>query len=166
MTPLSSSSTSVVSPRVGMTISANAASNGILWETTGDSTIPSVPGTLHAFDAVNLSDELWNSNENASEDSLGGFAKFANPTVANGNVYVATSSGAVVAYGLLCTAGIRAQAPACAGPQCQAVRQFAQVPRRCPDRPNRIASGEESAKFADSCGGAKITCSASGAAVL
>src|SRR5215469_10920484 len=78
--PVSLGSTSVASPRVGMTISANESTNGILWETTGDSTA----GTLHAFEAMNLSNELWNS----SEDSLGGFAKFANPTVADGKVYV------------------------------------------------------------------------------
>jgi hypothetical protein len=84
MTPVSWGSTSVASPRVGMTISANGARNGILWETTGDFAAPSDPGTLHAFDALNLSDELSNSGENATEDSLGGFAKFVNPTVVNG----------------------------------------------------------------------------------
>ena len=55
-TPISSGLTPVPSPRVGMMISANGALNGILWETTA-------PGTLHAFDATNLSDELWNSGE-------------------------------------------------------------------------------------------------------
>jgi hypothetical protein len=115
--PVSLGSTPVASPRVGMTISANGSSHGILWETTGDSRVPSVPGTLHAFDAMNLSNELWNSS-NAIEDSLGGFSRFANPTVANGQVYVATSSGAVVAYGLLCANGAPAPKPACAGPHC------------------------------------------------
>jgi hypothetical protein len=126
LTPLSSSSTSVVSPRVGMTISANGSSDGILWETTGDSPT----GTLHAFDAINLSDELWNSNENTS-DSLGGFAKFANPTVVNGKVYVATSSGAVAAYGLLCANRSPSPMPACAGPHCPAPSLPARVVRQC-----------------------------------
>jgi hypothetical protein len=125
--PVSLGSTSVASPRVGMTISANESTNGILWETTGDST----SGTLHAFEAVNLSNELWNSNENASEDSLGGFAKFANPTVADGKVYVPTSSGAVVVYGSLCINGVPSSAPACTGPQCPAVRLPAIVAKRC-----------------------------------
>jgi hypothetical protein len=116
--PVSSGLTSVASPRIGMTISANGARNGILWETTGDVATPSVPGTLHAFDALNLSDELWNSSVNATEDSLGGFAKFVNPTVVNGKVYVATSSGAVVVYGLLCTNGVLSTAPLCA-PHCR-----------------------------------------------
>jgi hypothetical protein len=116
-TPVSSGSTPVAAPRVGMTISANGARNGILWETTGDFKNPSVPGTLHAFDAMNLSDELWNSSARA-EDSLGGFAKFLNPTVVNGKVYVATSSGAVVVYGSLCNNGVSSTVAACA-PRCR-----------------------------------------------
>jgi len=116
-TPVSSGLTPVAAPRVGMTISANGVRNGILWETTGDFTSPSVPGTLHAFDAMNLSNELWNSSENAAEDSLGRFAKFVNPTVANGKVYVATSSGAVVVYGSLCANDVQS-ALACA-PRCR-----------------------------------------------
>ena len=129
--PVSLGSTPVASPRVGLTISAHGSSHGILWETTGDSTVPSVPGTLHAFDAMNLSSELWNSSENASEDSLGGFAKFANPTVANGKVYVATSSGAVVAYGLLCTNRSPSPIPVCSGPHCSGVRLPVRVGSRC-----------------------------------
>jgi hypothetical protein len=126
-TPVSSGLNPVAAPRVGMTVSADGGRNGILWETTGDFTAPSVPGTLHAFDAMNLSDELWNSSENAAEDTLGGFAKFVNPTVVNGKVYVATSSGAVVVYGLLCSNGIPSAAPACA-PNCRATA----VQGRCP----------------------------------
>jgi hypothetical protein len=126
-TPVSSGLTPVPSPRVGMTISADGAQNGILWETTGDFTAPSVPGTLHAFDATNLSDELWNSSQNEAEDSLGRFIKFVNPTVVNGKVYVATSSGAVVVYGSLCTNGIPWTGPACA-PHC---RLPARVAGRC-----------------------------------
>jgi hypothetical protein len=126
--PVSLSSTPVASPRVGMTISADGSRNGILWETTGDSTVPGVPGTLHAFDAMNLSNELWNSSQNGAEDNLGGFAKFVNPTVVNGKVYVATSSGAVVVYGSLCIKGFQSTAPACAS-HCPAVGL--RVPGRC-----------------------------------
>jgi hypothetical protein len=119
-TPASSGTNSVASPRVGITISANGPRDGILWETTGDFTAASVPGTLHAFDALNLADELWNSGENATQDSLGAFAKFVNPTVVNGKVYVATSSGAVVVYGSLCAHSVPSRTPACAGPHCPA----------------------------------------------
>jgi hypothetical protein len=130
-TPVSSGLTPVHSPRVGMAISANGVRNGIIWETTGDFTSPSVPGTLHAFDAMNLSNELWNSSENATKDSLGGFAKFVNPTVVNGKVYVATSSGAVVVYGLVCTNGIQSPAPVCAGPHCPAPSFPPRVTTKC-----------------------------------
>ena len=130
-TPVSSGLTPVAAPRVGMTISANGALNGILWETTGDFTAPSAPGTLHAFDATNLSDELWNSGENAARDSLGGFAKFVNPTVVNGKVYVATSSGAVVVYGSLCANGVRSPVPVCAGPHCPAPSLPARLTGQC-----------------------------------
>jgi outer membrane protein assembly factor BamB len=96
-TPASAGTVQVQSPRVGMTLSANGVRNGILWETTGDSN----PGTLHAFDASNLANELWNSDMTPG-DTLGKFIKFTNPTVANGKVYVATDSGSVVVYGITC----------------------------------------------------------------
>ena len=70
-------------------------------------TLP-MPGTLHAFDAMNVSQELWNSDMMGSRDALGSFTKFANPTVANGKVYVPTASNQVTVYGLLPVPGIAA----------------------------------------------------------
>jgi uncharacterized protein (TIGR03437 family) len=58
-----------------------------------------MPGILHAFDASNLTNELWNSAM-APQDSLDGLIKFVSPTVANGKVYAA-SSASVAVYGLL-----------------------------------------------------------------
>jgi hypothetical protein len=97
--PASAGSVVVAGPRVGMTISANGAQDGILWETTGNFPTNPLSGTLHAFDASDLSNELWNSAI-VPEDRLGALARFVSPTVANGVVYVATASGSVVAYGL------------------------------------------------------------------
>lgn len=57
-------------------------------------------GMLRAFDAQDLSRELWNSEMNRTRDRLGLFGKYAPPTIANGKVYVATFSGAVQVYGL------------------------------------------------------------------
>ena len=98
------SQTTVMSDRPfqGMAISANGATagSGILWLTTGDHDGAGSPGTLHALDALNLN-ELWNSDMNGAQDRLGALAKFANPTVVNGRVYVATFSGEVVVYGLM-----------------------------------------------------------------
>lgn len=101
--PVSTASSSVPFGRIGMTISANGDRNdsGILWETTGNYNDPSLPGTLHAFDASNLANELWNSDMNPHSDGMGAVAKFVSPTVVNGKVYVPTFSKTVVAYGLL-----------------------------------------------------------------
>jgi IPT/TIG domain-containing protein len=88
-----------------LTVSANGdmPGTGVVWATvatSGDAeNNPPVPGELYAFNADNVATELWNSNMNAS-DSLGNFAKFVPPLVANGRVYVATWSNQVAVYGL------------------------------------------------------------------
>lgn len=79
--------------------------SGVLWSavaTSGDAeNNPPVPGALHAYDAGNVSRELWNSTMNSARDGLGNFAKFVPPVVANGRVYVATWSNQLAVYGLL-----------------------------------------------------------------
>jgi hypothetical protein len=81
-----------------MSISANGASNGILWTLqTGGS---GVPGILHAYNATDLSKELYNSNQAGTRDALDEWDKFSVPVVANGQVFVASNSQLTV-YGLL-----------------------------------------------------------------
>ncbi len=75
-------------------VSANGTSNGIVW------TIETTSSSLHAHNAANVAQELYNSNQNPARDGLGPAATFSVPTVANGKVYVGTSS-ALVVYGLL-----------------------------------------------------------------
>lgn len=58
-------------------------------------------GVVHAYDALNVATELWNSTQDASRDSLGTFSKFGQPVIADGRVYVPTFSNTVVAYALL-----------------------------------------------------------------
>jgi outer membrane protein assembly factor BamB len=100
--PFSSTGINSDYPFQGIAISANggAAGTGILWMTAGDHSTPGVPGTLLAFDAMNLNNLLWTSGMTA-RDNLGAFAKFATPTIANGRVYVPTFSNALAIYGLL-----------------------------------------------------------------
>jgi hypothetical protein len=89
-----------------LTLSANADApgSGVLWATvatSGNAFNTLVPGALYAFDAGNVANQLWNSNTNAARDSFGNLAKFVPPLVANGRVYVATSSKQVAVYGLI-----------------------------------------------------------------
>ena len=87
-------------------VSAQGASGGVLWaiDSSGYG-VPSQFGTgpaiLHAYDAANLSSELWNSSQAAnSRDTAGNAVKFTVPTVANGKVYIGTRTEIDV-YGLL-----------------------------------------------------------------
>ena len=101
----------------GMTISANGGTpgSGILWVATADAWPLPATGTLHAFNADDLSSELWNSSINIGRDALGEFSKFANPTVASGKVYVPTSSGVLAVYGPLSSDGNSASTPVITG---------------------------------------------------
>ena len=89
-----------------LSISANGAvaGTGIVWAATpynADAIHNTVAGVLRAFDANDLSKELWDSNQNSARDAIGNFAKYAPPTVANGKVYAATFSNVLAVYGLL-----------------------------------------------------------------
>jgi len=102
-TPVTQSTSGAALPFDGMTISANgsAAYSGIFWITVTNNGNNDGAGTLHAYNALDLSQELWNSNMNSSRDSLGTLAKFTAPTVVNGKVYVPNFSGSLMVYGLL-----------------------------------------------------------------
>ena len=99
------STTNVTSdyPFQGIAISALGDTNGILWIAAGDHDLEEVPGTVLAFDARDLTRLLWTSEMNPDRDRMGGFAKFATPTIANGLVFVPTFSGQLAVYGLLST---------------------------------------------------------------
>jgi hypothetical protein len=92
----SSQSTQVFDyPGAVPTISANGSSQGIVWLLE-----PGSGGTLHAYDAANVANELYNSEMQGSRDSLGSFVRFTLPTVANGRVYVGTGNSLAV-FGLI-----------------------------------------------------------------
>jgi len=88
--PISSSSEQYGGRGGTMAISANASSNGILWALQSTGTIS--PGVLHAYDATNLGNELYNSSQAGTRDTLDAWFKFTLPLVANGKVYVVTES--------------------------------------------------------------------------
>jgi outer membrane protein assembly factor BamB len=94
--PVSRSAHTFPYPGTSPSISANGTAHGILWAAeNADSAV------LHAYDASDLSHELYNSNQAAnSRDHFGSNAKFSVATVANGKVYVATTNGTVGAFGL------------------------------------------------------------------
>lgn len=104
--PLAQSPTTAPSGQPGgiLSLSANGtnASSAILWashQLNGSAEETTRPGILRAYDAQNVSRELWNSEQNSARDRVGNFAKFVPPTVANGKVYLATFSSKLNVYG-------------------------------------------------------------------
>jgi hypothetical protein len=87
-----------------LSVSSNGSQDGtgILWASyayTGDAEHAVSPGILRAFDANDVTKQLWNNQLNP-RDASGYYAKFAAPTIANGHVYLPTFSNRVVVYGL------------------------------------------------------------------
>jgi hypothetical protein len=77
-------------------ISANGTSNAILWALENAN-----PAVLHAYDATNLANELYNSNQASSgRDDFGAGNKYVTPTIADGRVIVGTPTSVAV-FGLL-----------------------------------------------------------------
>jgi hypothetical protein len=67
-----------------MSVSSNGSNNGIVWAIEAGNV-----NALHAYDATDVSKELYNSNQAGGRDQFGAAAKFTLPTVINGKVYVA-----------------------------------------------------------------------------
>jgi hypothetical protein len=90
---------------VGVTpsVSANGNTNGIVWAIERQDRLGLESGTkpavLHAYDATNIANELYNSGQAGTRDQAGPGTKYVVPTVANGRVYVGTQTEVDV-YGL------------------------------------------------------------------
>jgi fibronectin type 3 domain-containing protein len=96
LTPTAQTTVSFGYPGTVPVVSANGTQNGIVWGAEVKN-----PGVLHAFDANNLANELYNSNQAASgRDQYGAGNKYVPPTVADGKVFMAGKTGVGV-FGLL-----------------------------------------------------------------
>ena len=84
-------------PGITPSISANIASNAIVW---GVESLGGGPAVLHAYDATNLN-EIYNSNQaSGGRDQYGLRLSFMTPMIANGKVFATTTNGVAV-FGLL-----------------------------------------------------------------
>ncbi len=97
-TPSSRSTTAFSYPGATPGISASGNTNGIVWAVESGTSSPAV---LHAYDATDLSHELYNSNQApAARDAFGNGNKFITPLIINGKVFIGTPTG-VATFGLL-----------------------------------------------------------------
>jgi len=104
---LTSNSTVMGFPGATPSISSNGttANTAILWAIDSSQYGSPGPGPgpaiLHAFDATDISTELWNSTQaKNNRDRAGNAVKFSVPTIADGQVYVGATNQVDV-YGLL-----------------------------------------------------------------
>jgi Chitobiase/beta-hexosaminidase C-terminal domain len=94
-----SSATSMF-PGASPVVSSNGTQNGIVWALETDLYGSNGSSILYAFNATNIGQELYGSNQNSTRDNAGPAVKFAVPVVTNGKVYVG-AGGQVDVYGLL-----------------------------------------------------------------
>jgi hypothetical protein len=103
--PASQSSNRFPYPGAHPSVSSDGANNGIVWAIDasqfGSSGSAPGPAVLHAYDATNLANELWNSSLAANgRDQAGLAVKYTAPTIVNGRVYLSTRTEIDV-FGLL-----------------------------------------------------------------
>jgi hypothetical protein len=87
--PASASASTFTYPGTTPGVSAAGSANAIVWAVENSN-----PAVLHAYDARDLSRELYNSTQApGGRDAFGAGNKFITPTIVNGHVYVGTTSG-------------------------------------------------------------------------
>src|SRR6266446_1969128 len=98
--PTSASSENSGFPGSTPTVSANGATNGIVWNMRSDASDSQGREILYAHDAANVTATLYSSEQNVPRDNPGNAVKFTVPTVINGKVYVGAAYQVSV-FGLL-----------------------------------------------------------------
>ena len=103
--PISHTANKFVYPGAAPSISADGSRNAIVWAAENGRGEQQGPAVLRAYDANDLAQELYDSNEApADRDHFGTGNKFITPMIAHGKVYVGTTDGVGV-FGLLRDAG-------------------------------------------------------------
>ncbi len=87
-TPVSRANTSFSALGGTPSVSANGTNDGIVWTIQSDAFGSSGPDVLHAYNATNLAQELYNSSQNPARDNPGGAIQMTTPTIVNGKVFV------------------------------------------------------------------------------
>ena len=98
------------SPAATPIVSADGTKDAILWVVSTkewNEAHMDRPAVLHAYDATDITHELYNSEQKSDRDRAGMTVRFAIPTVADGHVFVG-ARGRLDVYGLL-SAGSRSQ---------------------------------------------------------
>jgi hypothetical protein len=98
--PVSKGQSVLLAHGATVSVSANGANNGIVWEIDNSAYGSAGPAILRAYDATNLTTELYDSAQAGSRDTAGLALKFTVPTVASGKVFVGTSNELDI-YGLV-----------------------------------------------------------------
>lgn len=77
-------------------VSANGRRNGIAWTIQSDGAVRGQPAILHAYNATNLAEELYNSSQLPARDGPGNAVKMVVPTIADGKVFVGAQSNLAI----------------------------------------------------------------------
>lgn len=83
-------------------MSANGSKNGIVWVLSSRhwNEPDGPPAVLYAYEAADITHQLYNSEQNHGRDRAGIGLRFAIPRVVDGRVYVGTK-GELAVYGLI-----------------------------------------------------------------
>lgn len=99
--PTAASSTKFANPGATPSISANGNKDAIVWAiATKTWNGPDQPAVLYAYNATNISQPIYSSEQNSARDRANSGTRFSIPVVVNGRVYFGVR-GAVEVYGLL-----------------------------------------------------------------